>query len=77
MTGIQELIALLRKKDMVQRRNAVYTPPKDTADVPKKEKKTKAKRGVISEEGKERIAAAQRKRWAKVRREKKAQERKG
>lgn len=67
LTGIEKLIALLT------RRNAVYTPPPvDVVEV-KKEKEPRKKR-VMSEEGKARIAAAQRKRWAKVRREKKAQE---
>ena len=59
-------------RDTSTRRNAVFIPP-----APEKEVNKKARKRVISEEGKERIAAAQRKRWAKVRREKKAQEKGG
>ena len=62
-------------KDNREREKGKTEPRPDTGKVGKTVKT--ARKRVISEEGKERIAAAQRKRWAKVRREKKAQERKG
>ena len=62
-------------KDNREKKKGKTEPRPDTGKVGKTVKT--ARKRVISEEGKERIAAAQRRRWARVRREKKAQEKKG
>lgn len=73
LASIRKLMEMFGKKG---KKKSTSAPPDGVVEM-KKEKEQPRKKRVLSDEGKARIAAAQRKRWAKVRREKKAQEKRG